>query len=166
MKKFIIPALAAMMVGAVAAPSMARAEEAAPTTAPTTDAKSPEDSKDQSKWLTTLKDQHHLTDEQIKAMKDKGIAYPQMAMVATLSEKSGKSIDDILKMRTEQKMGWGKIAKELGVPPKELGHSVAEMRHEMHEEKRAERDEKKEEKRQERLDRKEAKREERANKHK
>ncbi|MEZ0390726.1 MAG: hypothetical protein ACAH59_00825, partial [Pseudobdellovibrionaceae bacterium] len=79
-----------------------------------------------------LKSKHHLTDAQIQAMRDGGLTYPQMAMASRLSEKSGKTVDDILKMRNDENMGWGKIAKELGISPKEIGQSVAALRHEIH----------------------------------
>lgn len=81
------------------------------------------------KWTGILKEEYHLSDEQIVKMKDSGIANPQMAMIARLAEKSGKTIDEVLKMRIEGKMGWGQIAKELGVSPKEIGQAVANTRH-------------------------------------
>jgi hypothetical protein len=155
MKKWIInTALAALVAAPVLAPHFAWAEEDEITK----EEVASEKVKNRPEWSDALKTQHKLTDEQIQTMKSKGLTYPQMAMVSSLSEKSGKSIDDVLKMRTEDKMGWGKIAKELGVPPKEIGQSVASLRHEIRDEKRAE----KQEKRDERMARKEAKRAEKA----
>jgi hypothetical protein len=112
--------------------------------------------KDRPEWTDALKTKYHLSDAQIQTMKDSGLTFPQIAMVSTLSEKSGKPMDDILKMRTTDKMGWGKIAKELGIAPKEIGQSVAAIRHEIRDEKRAVREE--------RMAKKEARRAEKADK--
>lgn len=114
--------------------------------------------KDRPEWISSLKSTYKLSDEQIQKMKDQGLNYPQMAMTSMLAEKSGKSIDDVMKMRTEEKMGWGKIAKELGVPPQEIGRSVSSLRHEIRDEKR----ESREAKREARMAKKEAKRAEKA----
>lgn len=106
-------------------------------------------------WVTKLKTKYNLTDEQVTKLQTSSISKPQMAMVAELAQKSNKSIDEILKMRIDEKMGWGKIAKELGLPPKTIGQSVSQMRHEAkderlkhnrneREEKHKERDEKRE----------------------
>jgi hypothetical protein len=119
---------------------------------------SAESTKDRPEWKNVLKTQYKLTDEQIKSMQDKGLSYPNMAMAAALAEKSGKTLDAVLKMRVDDKMGWGKIAKELGVPPKEIGQSVANARHEIKEDRQAEKEEKRNAKRDERLERQEAKR--------
>ena len=66
--------------------------------------------------------------------------------VSRLAELSGKTKEEILKMRTEQKMGWGAIAKALGVPPRELGQAI-----------RADRDERKAQRKLEKSERKEKK---------
>jgi len=115
--------------------------------------------KDNPDWVPALKSQHHLKDSQITMMKEQGLTYPQMAMVSRLSEKSGKPVDDIIKMRNADKMGWAEIANELGVAPKEIGRSVAALRHEVSLEKRIQRMEKREA----RMEKKETKRAERAN---
>lgn len=88
---------------------------------------------DKPDWVPALKEKYSLTDEQIKTMQDKGLNKPHMAFTAQLAKSSGKSIDEIIKMRQEQKMGWGKIAKELGVAPAELGGAVAGMRKDINE---------------------------------
>jgi hypothetical protein len=83
-------------------------------------------------YLDRLQKKYSLTDEQMKSLKDSKLPDSQLTKVAELAKDSGKSIDDILKMRLEQKMGWGRIAKELKVHPGELGRSVADMNHERH----------------------------------
>ena len=95
-------------------------------------------------WTQQLKEKYALTDEQIKAMHDSGISYPQLAMVAQLSKSSQKPIEEVLKMRTEQKMGWRKIAKELGVHPKEIGQSVRDLKHALRDERKIARADRKE----------------------
>ncbi len=171
MKKWILPALTLVLMGALSTAQSARADE--DVLAAEEIAAQP--TKDRPEWNNTLKTEYKLTDAQIKTMQDKGLTNPQMAMAAALSEKSGKTLDEVLKMRTEDKMGWGKIAKELGVPPQEIGQSVARARHEMRAEKHGDKSAEKAaesednknakadhraEKREDRLAKKEAKREE------
>ena len=84
-----------------------------------------------------VESKYKLTDEQMKSMTDAGLHGPQLAMAAQLSASSGKPLADIIKMRTEDKMGWGKIAKELGVKPGEIGQSVASLRRDSHADKDA-----------------------------
>ena len=66
--------------------------------------------------------------------------------VSRLAELSGKTKEEILKMRTEQKMGWGAIAKALGVPPKELGQAIRADRNERKAQRKLEKNERKEKK--------------------
>lgn len=109
-------------------------------------------------WTQQLKKTYSLTDEQIKTLKDSGLSSPQLAMVAQLSKSSQKPLEEVLKMRTEQKKGWGEIAKELGIPPKEIGQSVRNLKHALRDERklaRAERKEKKEAKKEARQEREE-----------
>lgn len=153
MKKWMIPAAALIVGASFANPQFAFAEEDVLAQEETAS----ETVKDRPEWLGALKTEYKLTDEQIKQLKDSGLSYPQMAMTSRLAEKSGKPIDEVLKMRTEQKMGWGKIAKELGVAPKEIGQSVASVRHEMNAEKKAEKKAEKAEKRAARAAKKESK---------
>ena len=118
---------------------------------------------DKPDWVPALKEKYNLTDEQIKTMQDKGLNKPHMAFTAQLAKSSGKSIDEVIKMRQEQKMGWGKIAKELGVAPGELGGAVAGMRKDINEKrfeaKHAEKMEARAERKEERKDARRADRE-------
>ncbi len=93
---------------------------------------------------TEVQARYQLTDEEIKMLQASSISHSQYDKVGKLSRASGKSIEEVLKMRTEQKMGWGKIAKTLGVDPKEIGQSVADSHREDKMEKRAEKAERKE----------------------
>lgn len=114
--------------------------------------------------IAKLKEQYSLSDEQIEKLEKSGLPKPQLSMVAALAKESGKSIDEILKMRTEQKMGWGKIAKELNVSPKLIGQSVSSMHRQDDPEKRKERHEAREERKQKREEKRQARKEERAEK--
>jgi hypothetical protein len=137
-----------------------RAEEVKPEE---TEVEAPEDvvaETDQPKWHSSIKEKYALTDEQMKTLKDSGLNYPQIVRVAQLAKSSSKPIGDILAMRVDQKMGWGKIAKELGVPPGELGKAIASMRQERHE-----RLAKRAEKRQDKIARAAEKRERRVQRH-
>lgn len=95
-------------------------------------------------WHSAIQTKYSYTDEQMKAYSDSGINYAQLAKASEMAKLSGKTTDEVLKMRQEQKMGWGKIAKELGVKPGELGKSVAALRHEVQEKRQEARTEKKE----------------------
>lgn len=80
-----------------------------------------------SKWTQELKTEYKLTDEQIKSLQDRGISGKDAVRLADLSKLSGKTLDEVVAMRMDQKMGWGNIAKKLGVSPKEIGQSVAKV---------------------------------------
>lgn len=135
-------------------PIMARAEE------PIEDAEAQiTEEVTQSDYSSRLKEKYNLTDEQIQKLKDSKISESQFAVVGALAKESGKTVDEVLKMRTEDKMGWGKIAKELGLEPKMIGQSVASMhrqnedkvkkeeKKEMRETRKSEKKERREEKR-------------------
>lgn len=51
----------------------------------------------------------------IDNLRGRNMGYGEITLAYNLAHASGRSIDDILEMRYEQKMGWGKIAKTLGV---------------------------------------------------
>ena len=59
------------------------------------------DIKDRPEWNDNLKSTYNLTDEQIAALKAKGMNYPQIAIASQLAMKSGKPVDDVVKMRME-----------------------------------------------------------------
>lgn len=109
-------------------------------------------------WENTIKTKYNLTDQQISDMKAKGYNSRQMVKAAQLAKSANKPLEDIVKMRTEQKMGWGKIAKELGVHPKEIGHAVRDLRHEMKADHKAEKEAQKEARKEEKEQKREEKR--------
>jgi hypothetical protein len=115
----------------------------------------------QETWSAEVKTKYSLTDDQMKAMQTAGLHGPQLAIAAELAKASGKSIDQVIQMRTTEKMGWGKIAKTLGLPPGSIGQSVASLRHDLHEKREDKREEKKE-KRDEKMQRKKDDKEDRA----
>ncbi len=127
----------------------------------------PTEAKDNPKWVESLKTKYSLTQADIDAMSEKKIAYPQMAMVSELALKSGKTRDEVIAMRVDQKMGWGKIAKTLGVAPGTIGQAVSSLHNDVRGEKLEKREEKmakreeKVAKREEKAAKREAKRAER-----
>jgi hypothetical protein len=119
LKSLVVTALT-FSVAAQADDAAAPVPAPAPATAPETD----------TSWNGMLQRKYSLTDAQMQTLNDSKLPDSQKAQVAQLAKSSGKSIDEVLKMRTEDKMGWGKIAKTLGVHPGELGKAVSEMKKE------------------------------------
>lgn len=111
------------------------------------------------KWSSEVQTKYSLTDAQMKSMTDAGIKGPQLAITAELAKASGKTTDEIIKMRTTDKMGWGKIAKTLGVPPSTIGQSVSALHRDL-KDKREDAHEKNKEKRDERKQRREERKKE------
>lgn len=90
-------------------------------------------------WNQLLQKKYNFTDEQMKVLTDSKLPESQLAMVSqlvTTSTDKTMTIDQVLKMRLEQKMGWGKIAKELGVPEGSLGAAVSSLKKERNEERK------------------------------
>lgn len=56
-----------------------------------------------------------IAEERIVLLRNNNLGYGDIAFAYNLAHASGRSVDDILDMRYHQKMGWGKIAKTLGV---------------------------------------------------
>lgn len=86
-----------------------------------------------SSWNELLQNKYKLSDEQMTLLVNSKLPNSQTAMASQLAQSSKKPLEDILKMRLEQKMGWGKIAKELGVPNGELGRAVSSLKKEQNE---------------------------------
>jgi hypothetical protein len=64
------------------------------------------------------------------------LSFPEISLVSALSEKSGKTVDDILDMKTKDKKSWDQIARELEVPQDDIGRSIASTREEVESEKK------------------------------
>ena len=77
---------------------------------------------------TYVQTRYSLTDAQIADLKNAKLNSNQTLRVAELAKMSGKSVEEIIKMRYEQKMGWGKIAKELNLREKDVSHAVNKAR--------------------------------------
>ena len=58
----------------------------------------------------------------VVAHREKNFGYGEMAIAQGLSSISGQSLSHILHLRHDEKMGWGKIAKELGVKVSDAVH--------------------------------------------
>ncbi len=140
MNMFTLLLVAVLMTFTFSAPVFA--DDAAAEPVEITEVDTPTDAKDSPKWISSLMAKYSLTQAEIDAMSAKKIAHPQMAMVSELALRSGKTRDEVIAMRVDQKMGWGKIAKTLGVPPGTLGQAVSSL----HKEVRSAKVEKREEK--------------------
>ncbi len=88
---------------------------------------------------------------------EKNLGKNDETRISRLAELSGKSKEEISKMRTQQKMGWGAIAKALGVSPSQLGQATRDDRKEKNAQRKQEKNERKEKKLEERSERKEEK---------
>lgn len=146
--------LSVIAVLAFAGPLMADDAAVAPPAAPATVAPAPAPEPQQQSYRERLQAKYNLSPEQMKSLTDSNLPDSQLVKVAQLSKSSGKSIDEVLKMRNEQKMGWGKIAKILGVHPGELGRANSEMKKEGHEKHKDKHDDKREDKREEKREEK------------
>lgn len=131
MKNWVLPTMAVVLAGSLGFPRFAQAEAAA----------LPEESvasegiNEEAGWIAALKKQHHLADEHIQFMREQGLSYPEMALISTLSEKSGKTVDDILDMKNAGNMDWETVSRELEVSPADAKRSIASARQEMEVEK-------------------------------
>ena len=63
----------------------------------------------------------------VTSNREKGFGYGEMSIAQGLSTISGTSLSHVMQMRTEQKMGWGKIAKQLGVKVSDAVHRSASV---------------------------------------
>jgi hypothetical protein len=60
----------------------------------------------------------NIPEDSVKALRNLyKVGNGEVSKALALSQKSGLSVDEILKMKTEQKMGWGQIAKKLNLEP-------------------------------------------------
>lgn len=84
-------------------------------------------------FYTYVQTRYSLTDAQIADLKAAKLNSNQTLRVAELAKMSGKSVEDIIKMRYEQKMGWGRIAKELNLRESKVSHAVNKAREERRE---------------------------------
>ena len=56
----------------------------------------------------------NISEDSVRALRRTcGIGYGGVSRALALSQKSGLTAEEILRMKTEQKMGWGRIAKKL-----------------------------------------------------
>lgn len=67
-----------------------------------------------------LKRRYGLGDGELKRFHFAGLNNAQITIAAQLAQASGKVTGEIAKMRLEEKMPWGEIAKKIGVPPKQI----------------------------------------------
>lgn len=76
--------------------------------------KSPGVNRTHNAWNNSLKNKYQLTDQQINDLKAKGYSYQDIDRAAGLSTSSSRSIEDILRTRSEQHRSWSEIRRDLG----------------------------------------------------
>lgn len=70
-----------------------------------------------------------VSETEITTYKNRNLGYGEITLAYNLASASGQSVDKILEMRFGEKMGWGKIAKVLGVKLHDnVDHSVYILR--------------------------------------
>ncbi len=68
-----------------------------------------------------LKTEHGLSASEVAKYQEQGLDDRQLTIAARFAKASGISLAGIVKMRLQEKKGWGEIAKTLGVDPSEIG---------------------------------------------
>lgn len=63
----------------------------------------------------------------IVELRNKNFKYGEMALAYGLAAESGRPVSEILDMRYDEKMGWGKIAHRLGVKVSDARHRAASV---------------------------------------
>lgn len=63
----------------------------------------------------------------IDDLRSKGWGYGEIAMALYLARESGKSLQEIVRMRSSG-MGWGQVVRELGLQPGTLGKAQKALR--------------------------------------
>jgi hypothetical protein len=163
LKKFTVLTLLAALLGSPLVLNTASADDTTEAQQiEETEAKEPQP---KTAWTAEIQKKYSLTPEQMKSLENSGLSGPQLAFAAEAAKASGKSIDEVLHMRTGDKMGWGEIAKKLGLPPGSLGKSVAALRHDVKANRKDAKMDAKHEQRAERKAEKMAEREERKKAH-
>lgn len=117
---------------AAPAPAPATSTSTAGATADDAEDNKPLSDEEKSKWTEQVKAKYNLTDAQVKSLTDAGLQGPQMAKAAAFAEASKQPLDKIIQMRTQDGMGWGKIAKTLGIPANTAGKAVSGLRRNEH----------------------------------
>lgn len=67
----------------------------------------------------------NIDEESVSELRNQGFGFGQIAHMYLLSEASGKSIDEISSLYTSDDMGFGEIAKEIGLHPSEIKNKIA-----------------------------------------
>lgn len=62
--------------------------------------------------------------ETVKSLREKGLGFGQIAQAAILAEMSEKTIEEIADLLTGEEVGFGSVAKQLGINPSEIKGKV------------------------------------------
>ena len=83
---------------------------------------------ERSKWRSSIQEKYGLSQKKISKLRESGISYPGIIFLGEFSLKSSYSFDQVLKLRIHDKMGWGKIAKTLGVKHSGVGSAYRQFK--------------------------------------
>ncbi len=72
-----------------------------------------------------LMERFGITEDRITQLRDQGMGYGEVGILYSLSQASGTDSDELLRMRTQEKMGWGEIAAKLNTS---VGKAVNTMK--------------------------------------
>lgn len=86
------------------------------------------DTADRADWKTAIEKVYKTKEEDIRLMRERGLSWPQAAIVAELAKASKKPIAEVMALRDGQQMGWAQMAKELKVNDKAVAKAVAKVR--------------------------------------
>lgn len=72
-----------------------------------------------------LRDRFQIGDPSITELRNQGLGYGEIGILHSLSEASGTEASELLRLRQEEKMGWGKIAGHVNTS---VGDAMRHMR--------------------------------------
>jgi hypothetical protein len=78
------------------------------------------------KWLS-IEFNTGIRVSEVVELRENNIEYGDISMAYALAAESGTSVREILSMRNEEKMGWGKIARKLGVKVSDAVHRASSV---------------------------------------
>lgn len=86
------------------------------------------DTAERSDWKIAIEKVYKPKEEEIRLMKERGLSWPQMAIVAQMAKSSKKSIAEVMSFRDGRQMGWSQMAAELKLDDKAIAKEVAKVR--------------------------------------
>lgn len=75
-------------------------------------------------YLKVIKKNYPLSDEAIQKYLQMGLNLPALIQFSELSKMSGKSVDELIQMKTSPPRGWGKVLRDLKISRAEFEQRV------------------------------------------